>query len=188
MATPAPLGLPLDEAIYTTPEAVKAALQSHARDNGYGVSVSSSKDQRIYYACAKGGKYRDTKNPETHESRRRKNTSTMKTDCRFSIVAKKCPEGWKVEVQDNNHNHGPIAVLSALPQHRIAALQSQERLLIRDMSTLGHSPTQILDAIRKGNPNSNLIPRDIYNILASIRIEELNSQIPIEWLLQVINS
>jgi hypothetical protein len=54
MATPAPLGLPLDEATYATPGAVKAALQSHARDNGYGVSVSSSKDQRIYYACAKG--------------------------------------------------------------------------------------------------------------------------------------
>jgi hypothetical protein len=93
MATPAPLGLPLDEATYATPEAVKAALQSHAQDNGYGVSVSSSKDQRIYYACAKGGKYRDTKNPETHKSKRRKNTSTMKTDCRFSVVAKKCPKG-----------------------------------------------------------------------------------------------
>ena len=40
MATPAPLGLPLEEATYATPAAVKAALQSHARDNGYGVSVS----------------------------------------------------------------------------------------------------------------------------------------------------
>ena len=98
MATPAPLGLPFDEATYTTPEAVKAALQSHARDNNYGVSVSSSKDQRIYYACAKRGKYRDTKNLETHKSKRRKNTSIMKTDCRFSVVAKKRPEGWKIEV------------------------------------------------------------------------------------------
>jgi hypothetical protein len=98
MATPAPLGLPFDEATYTTPEAVKAALQNHARDNSYGVSVSSSENQRIYYACAKRGKYRDTKNLETHKSKRRKNTSIMKTDCRFSVVAKKRPEGWKIEV------------------------------------------------------------------------------------------
>ena len=69
MATAVPLGLPPDKATYTTPEAVKAALQSYARDNGYGISVTSSIDQRIYYASAKGGKYRDTKNPETHEYR-----------------------------------------------------------------------------------------------------------------------
>jgi hypothetical protein len=184
MATPAPLGLPPDEATYTTLEDVKAALQSHARDNGYGISVTSSRDQRIYYAYTKGGKYRDTKSPETHESRRRKNTSTMKTDCRFSVVAKKCPEGWKVDVQNNNHNHGPIAALSALPQHRIAAMNSQERAILRDMNALGYSPTQILDAIRKSNPESNLIPRDIYNLLASMRVEELDGKTPVEWLLQ----
>jgi hypothetical protein len=38
----APLGPPPDEAIYKDPDAVKAALQAHARDNGYGISVTSS--------------------------------------------------------------------------------------------------------------------------------------------------
>ena len=55
------------------------------------------------------------------------------------------------------------------------------------MSALGHSPTQILDAIRQNNPESNLIPRDVYNLLASLRVEELNGQTPIEWLLQVLS-
>ena len=57
----------------------------------------------------------------------------------------------------------------------------------RDMSALGHSPTQILNAIRQSNPESNLIPRDIYNLLASLRVEELDGQTPIEWLLEVLS-
>ena len=59
MATPAPLGPPLDEATYDTLESAKAALQSHARDNGYRISIMSSRDQRTLYSCAKGGKSRD---------------------------------------------------------------------------------------------------------------------------------
>ena len=86
----------------------------------------------------------------------------MKTDCRFSVVAKKydslSQESYKVEVQNNNHNHGLVEALSALPQHRLAAIKTQEQAMVRDMSTLGHSPTQILDTIRKSNPESNLIP------------------------------
>jgi hypothetical protein len=63
MATPTPLGLPPNEAIYGTLEPAKATLQSHAQDNSYGVSVMSFRDQRTLYSYAKGGKYRDTKNP-----------------------------------------------------------------------------------------------------------------------------
>jgi hypothetical protein len=51
---------------------------------------------------------------------------------------------WKLEMVDNNHNHGPVAALSALPQHRIAAMTPQERTVVRDMHQLGHSPSQIL--------------------------------------------
>jgi hypothetical protein len=55
------------------------------------------------------------------------------------------------------------------------------------MSALGHSPTQILAAIRQSNPERNMILRDVYNLLASLRVEELNGQTPIEWLLQVLS-
>ena len=68
----------------------------------------------------------------------------MKTDCCFLVVAKKCPNdepSWKVEVQNNDYNHGPMAAASALPQHRIAALKPKERTMVHDMSALRHSPT-----------------------------------------------
>jgi hypothetical protein len=38
----ASLGLPPIEAVYTEPDAIKAALQKHAADNGYSVAVESS--------------------------------------------------------------------------------------------------------------------------------------------------
>jgi hypothetical protein len=137
--------------------------------------------------CSKGGNYdAKGKDPATHASKQRKNTSTMKTDCKHQCVARKVDDGWKLEVLENNHNHGPAAALSALPQHRVAAMTPEERAVLRDMSALGHSPTQILDAIRKSNLESNLIPRDIYNLLASMWMEELDGKTPIEWLLQVM--
>ena len=98
MATPTPLSLLPNEVIYDTLEAAKAALQSHAQDNEYGISVISSRDSRTTYSCAKGGKYRDTKNLETHKSKHQKNTSIMKTDCRWSVHAKKYPNGWRIDV------------------------------------------------------------------------------------------
>jgi hypothetical protein len=101
----APLGLAPDEAIYADPDAVKAALQAHARENGYAVSVTSSRDQRIIYKCAKGGKYRDNKDPTTHESRRRKNTSTMKCHCPFTISAKHLDGRCYRPVLDRNGRH-----------------------------------------------------------------------------------
>ena len=55
------------------------------------------------------------------------------------------------------------------------------------MHSLCFTPTQILHSLQKDNPKSALIPRDIYNLFASLRIEELDSQTPIEWLLQVIS-
>jgi hypothetical protein len=150
MATPAPLGLLPEEAIYADTKVVQAALQSHARDTRYSISITLSKKEKVYYSCAKGGKYRNIKDSNIYKSKCRKNTSTIKTDCRFSVVAKKCPDdepGWKVEVQNNNYNYRLIAAASVLLQYRIAALKPEERTIVRDMSALGYSPTQILNTI-----------------------------------------
>ena len=55
------------------------------------------------------------------------------------------------------------------------------------MSALGHNPRQILDKLRQANQDSQLIPRDIYNLLAGLRVEELSGKTPVEWLLQVMS-
>ena len=148
------------------------------REHRYSILVGSSRDQRAYYSCSKGGKYQDkSKDLSVHESRQRKNTNTMKNMRLWKAVAKKClnQAGFQLQIIDNTHNHGLVVSLSALPKHKIAAMTLEERAKIKEEHTLGYSPSQILRAIRR-NSNFALILRDIYNLLASLRIKELNSQ------------
>jgi hypothetical protein len=111
----------------------------------------------------------------------------MKTDCKYRVVARKEDNGngWKMGVLENNHNHGPVACASALPQHRTAAITPEERAKIKQMNSENQSAGQILLTLRCANPDSMLIPRDIYNLLAGLRTEELGGKTPIEWLLNV---
>ena len=43
-----------------------------------------------------------------------------------------------------------------------------------------HGKTTLLDAIRKSNLESNLILQDIYNLIASMRVEELDGKTLVE--------
>ena len=192
MSTPelpeAPLGPPIPLGVHPDPIAAKAALQAYARQNGYAITISSSSALRVFYMCSKGSKYDPKgKDPTTYKTKRCKNTSTMKTDCLYQAVACKdeVTGQWGLNVVNNNHNHGPAAAVSAFPQHRIASMTSEEHTIVKDMSILGHSPSQILHCLRQSNPESQLISRDIYNLLASMRTKELDSKTPIEWLLEV---
>jgi hypothetical protein len=82
MASLAPLGQPIPDQVYADLAAAKLALQEYARLNGFSVSVESSNEHRVFYICSKGGKYKASgKTPTMHDSRQRKNTSTMKTGC-----------------------------------------------------------------------------------------------------------
>jgi Transcription factor AFT len=117
----APLGPAPEEVIHVDSETTKSVIQNHARTNGYSIAITSYKPARVIYRCSKGGKYRDRKDSNMHESKRRKNTSTAKTGCPFRVDAAPCEAqpGWKVEVVENRHIHGPVAALSALPVHTL---------------------------------------------------------------------
>lgn len=50
--------------------------------------MDSSSKKRVFYRCAKGSKYDNRhKDPTVHESKQRRDTSTMKTDCKYQAVA-----------------------------------------------------------------------------------------------------
>jgi hypothetical protein len=53
IATLSPLSLPPDKVIYSILEAAKAALQNHARDNGYGISISHLETRGLHMAVLK---------------------------------------------------------------------------------------------------------------------------------------
>ena len=68
------------------------------------------------------------------DKKRRKNTSTMKTGCKFRVsAARQRDMPWTVKIFNNHHNHEPVEASSALPQHRIAAMSEEERSLVGSM-------------------------------------------------------
>ncbi|RKF81213.1 hypothetical protein GcC1_028033 [Golovinomyces cichoracearum] len=69
------LGEPLPDAEYDTPEDVLQAYQDHGKLNGYGLIFEYERNRKKkgkirIYQCDRGGKYRDRKNPNLHESKR----------------------------------------------------------------------------------------------------------------------
>jgi hypothetical protein len=144
--------------------------------------------KRIVYICSKGNKYDSRgKSDSMHESKRRKNTSTMKCNCPYRVIATRetSDSPWSSRTVHEEHNHDAVTALSALPQHRLGAITVEDRRKVAEMNQLGHSPTAILAALRLANPETLLVARDIYNLLYSLRIEELDGLTPIEWLLWV---
>jgi hypothetical protein len=85
-----PLGPPptFDDDACKGPDTIKAALQSHACENGYSIKADSSTAVKASWICSKGGLYDDRfKRDDVPEKKRRKNTSTMKTGCKFRVSA-----------------------------------------------------------------------------------------------------
>jgi hypothetical protein len=53
---------------------------------------------------SKGSKYNGKGNdPAIYESKRYKNTTTIKVDCKHRLVSWKVDDGWELEVFENNY-------------------------------------------------------------------------------------
>jgi hypothetical protein len=86
IATPVTFSLLFNKAIYKDFATIKAALQEHAWINGFAISIHSFKEQRAIFKCTKGGKYDDcSKDPTVYTSKQRRNTSTIKTNCKYQV-------------------------------------------------------------------------------------------------------
>ena len=95
------------------------------------------------------------KDSTVHPSRQRKNTSTIKTRCKFQAVArKKQGNQWRLEILDNNHNHDAVAALSALPQYIITAMTLEEKAGVKQMRLENGSAGLILISLRNANLDS----------------------------------
>jgi hypothetical protein len=74
-----PLGLAPPAGQYASKADIKAALQVHARNNGYAVAADSGTADRAGWIYFKGGKYNDkNKSHDVHPTKRRRNTDTTK--------------------------------------------------------------------------------------------------------------
>jgi hypothetical protein len=183
---PGPLGELPTEATYTDLPTLKAALQNYAQVNGFAISVATSRPNRTIYKCSKTGNY-DSRNKHTaanmDQSKLRKHTGSIKTNCPFRVTGKLDSGGWNLCITNGNHNHDAVTHLSALLQFRTGQLSKEQMDRIIELSRAGCLASSILVPLEKDNPN--LVPRDIYNILAGIRKKELGTKTPTEWPLNV---
>ena len=74
-------------AIYPDIPTALAAIQAHARANGYVFFQRDKKPWKVVYACDRAGKPdMKGKNPSTHESKQRKGTGSKKCDCKIRVA------------------------------------------------------------------------------------------------------
>ena len=67
-------------------------------------------------------------------------------------------------VLNGAHNHERSADPSAHVAHRIAALSSQSRDLVKTLASSGLSTAQIVQTIRKEDSQAIVTPKDIINL------------------------
>jgi hypothetical protein len=181
------LALPL-EAIYPDPATAFTAIQEHARAHGYAFYRRDKKPSRVLYTCDRARKYDPKgKDTATHQSKQRAGTGSKKCNCpmRVELRLDSISGNWILKVLEKGHNHTPSSALTAHPAHRIAAISSDTRASINNMSQSGLLPAQILSVLRNSDPELPLIPKDIASITQQSRLEELGGKTPIQWLLDV---
>jgi hypothetical protein len=131
----------------------------------------------VTFACNKGRNPIDKRDPNLHESKRRKFQGSKKINCLFKVKARRYKgEGtiqWQLELTCGDYNHGPHLASIADPANRLVAQPPEVLREINRLRKGGNSPANILSTLRVDRPNISLVPKDIYNLNAKQRLDDL---------------
>ncbi|CAG8696391.1 10298_t:CDS:2 [Cetraspora pellucida] len=152
--------------------------------NGYGVSITRSKPNKVYLGCDRGGSYRNRLNL-TDETRKKK-TSSRLINCPFSVCGKEENGLWMLSIRNPNHNHGPLENIMAHPTLRRMNKQAQDQ--VKEMTRAGVCPREILSSLHQNDHSISVISWDIYNLCTKIRLENLQGRTPIQALLKELEN
>jgi hypothetical protein len=128
-----------------------AALQAHAKANGYALVQRDARPRRALFVCDRAGKYNPKgKKTDVHPSRKRKNTGSKKCGCmmRVSLIQDLLSGQWETKVLEGSHNHGSSADATAHPAHRIAATTLETRASINELAKSGLKRSDFVNATR----------------------------------------
>ena len=192
------IGEPLPGAEYESYEAVENAYRQHALGKGYGVvkvdtgglkKYSKTSGRKVVFGCDRWGKYDPSKalkvNPEVHESKRRKGTSSRKCNCPFRIFAIEDPATlkWKAFIKEEHHNHGPSSEPTSHPSHRRAGLANlpEASKQMVDTLRLRNTPVSTVRA-QLGGMGTMVTSKDLYNVAQRARSTHLGGLTAVQWL------
>ena len=70
---------------FTSRNELISYIHAYARENGFGIVISHSNEKAIYFTCELGGSYRNKRN--INDKERKRKLTTRKINCPFTMVA-----------------------------------------------------------------------------------------------------
>lgn len=190
---------PIPEARYQrfgpsdTIQELQAEFNEWAKGRGFAVNRHNARNRqgpdkeysRYDFHCDRYGL------PRPSRSTGLRQTATRKCGCKFRATAAKTVDGWVLhrhtDPASHNHNHGQSIHASAHPQHR--RISDETRKTITDLSK--HNairPREIRAVVSDHDPPSLMTRRDVYNVRAHGRREELEGHTPAGALLATFDA
>ncbi|KJZ69803.1 hypothetical protein HIM_10802 [Hirsutella minnesotensis 3608] len=170
-----------------------AACHAAARAEGFALAVRTKKPSAanprwILLRCSKGRHWQDQGDEGAHESKRRRKTSTQKTNCEFRIIVRKAtssasksthPGGWVVAPSSlgeaHNHEFTPAITHS---RYRAEVIQRHHGH-ITHLYNCGLRPFLIASHLRglsHEDPDlAGITGQHVRNAIASYRLQELTT-------------
>ncbi|KAM4061452.1 MULE transposase [Hirsutella rhossiliensis] len=183
-----------------------AACHAAARAEGFALAVrtkkpSAANPQWILLRCSKGRHWQDQGDEGAHESKRRRKTSTQKTNCEFRVIVRKAngsasksthPGGWVVAPSSlgeaHNHEFTPAITHS---RYRAEVIQRHHEH-ITHLYNCGLRPFLIASHLRglsHEDPDlAGITGQHVRNAIASYRLQELTGRTPIQFLYDQLNT
>jgi len=149
-------------------------IHAYARENGFGIVISHSNEKAIYFTCELGGSYRNKRN--INDKERKRKLTTRKINCPFTMVAN-CKKNdndevvkWVLRITNADHNHDKMNLNESFPMLRRRNPEINRQ--IRDLYMKGNKPL-VIEKLLKSNFKDILINReDIYNETRKMKREE----------------
>lgn len=178
------------EGVYESRVSLISAINSWAKPRGYAFTTGKSSKTpngrvKIVYVCDRN------RLPPNASLERVRHTSSRKTGCKFSVLAKQSLDGstWVLSHRPDKecarHNHPPSEDPSAHPAHR--RLHEKDATMISDLMTSGTAPRDIRTYLHN-HSDTLATQQDIYNKLAATRRDLREGQSSIQALVDQLHN
>lgn len=175
---------PPPQLAYCSVEVAKAAIDVHAQQEGYVVVIKRTKKvgnkadgkvKGLILACSQSNP------PVMRVGARQRVSSSRSTGCLFKASIRQDEYGqWRVQVDNEEHNHDPFFHQSAHPRGRALTEESRQSVLM--LSRAGVTPARIVTSLRQNN-NITATAQDVYNLRHAERNRTLAGRSPLVALL-----
>jgi hypothetical protein len=176
------LSPPSENEEYPTRSAMISAIQAHAAQNGYAVTIRSSNYifNIVYLGCDRSGLYKARNG--LNETNRQRDTSSRLTGCLFSVKGSLKNGVWIVKVRVAEHNHEASPAI-AHPILRRAPYEVMSEVTAQSNS--GTKAQNIITSLRQTTEHP-VLAQDVYNMRKKVKAINLDGKTPMESLISVL--